>query len=318
MHTLYPAIKPYATQMLKVDPVHELYVEESGSPDGIPVLFIHGGPGAGSTEKSRRFFDPEKYRIIVFDQRGCGHSKPHLELKGNTTKDLVEDIERIRKSLEVDRWMLFGGSWGSTLALVYAQAHPARVMAMVLRGVFLARPQDQGWLYKKDGVARIFPDHWEHFLEIIPEDEQDDLLHAYHRRLTGDNELARMSAAKHWSMWEGRISTLRPNHEVEDICSDPHNALAISQIEAHYFVNDVFLQPGQILKNMSLVDQVPGVIIHGRYDMVCPLDNALELARHWTGAELQVIRDAGHAASEPTITDALVRATDKFARKFES
>ena len=316
MHTLYPAIKPYATRMLKVDPVHELYVEESGSPDGIPVLFIHGGPGAGSTEKSRRFFDPEKYRIIVFDQRGCGHSKPHLELKNNTTQDLAEDMERIRKSLKIDRWMLFGGSWGSTLALVYAQAHPARVMAMVLRGVFLARSRDQDWLYKKDGVARIFPDHWQHFLEIIPEDEQGDLLRAYHRRLTGDNELARMSAAKHWSMWEGRISTLRPNHEIEDIYSDPHNALAISQIEAHYFVNDAFLSPGQIIENMNLVDQIPGVIIHGRYDMVCPLDNAVELSMHWAEAELQVIRDAGHAASEPSITDALIRATDKFARKF--
>ena len=316
MHTLYPAIKPYSTQMLKVDSVHELYVEESGSPDGIPVLFIHGGPGAGSTEKSRRFFDPEKYRIIVYDQRGCGRSSPHLELKGNTTQNLVEDIECIRKSLKIDRWMLFGGSWGSTLALVYAQAHAARVMAMVLRGIFLARPQDMDWLYKENGAARIFPDHWEHFKEIIPEEERQDLLHAYHRRLAGDNDLARMNAAKHWSLWEGRICTLRPNNEVEDICSDPHNALAISQIEAHYFINNAFLKPDQIIRNMNVIDQIPGIIVHGRYDMVCALDSAVELAKHWTEAELQVIRDAGHADSEPSITDALVRATDKFARKF--
>ena len=317
MHTLYPAIKPYTTHFLKVDKLHELYVEESGSPDGIPVLFIHGGPGAGSTEKSRRFFDPEKYRIIVFDQRGCGHSRPHLELKDNTTQHLVEDIEKIRTFLKVDSWVLFGGSWGSTLALVYAQAHPSKVRGLILRGIFLARQQDQDWLYKPDGAARIFPDHWAHFVEIIPEEERGDMLKAYHRRLMGDNELARMNAAKHWSLWEGRISSLRPSQEMEDEAADPHFAMAIARIEAHYFVNDVFLKPGQIISNMGLIDQIPGIIIHGRYDMVCPLDNAAELARCWTQAELLVIRDAGHAAGEASITDALVRASDKFARQFE-
>ena len=317
MHTLYPAIKPYATHFLKVDAIHELYVEESGSPDGIPVLYIHGGPGAGTTEKSRRFFDPEKYRIVVFDQRGCGHSKPHLELQNNTTQHLLEDIEKIRKHLEIEDWILFGGSWGSTLSLVYAQAHPSRVKGLILRGIFLARQQELDWLYKPDGVARIFPDHWAHFEEIIPEEERSDMLKAYHSRLMGDNELARMNAAKHWSLWEGRISTLRPNHDLEGEASEPHFAMAIARIEAHYFVNNTFLKSNQIIRNMGLIDQIPGIIIHGRYDMICPLDNAVELASHWTESELQVIRDAGHAATEPSITDALVRASDKMASKFD-
>lgn len=317
MHTLYPAIKPYATHFLKVDDLHELYVEESGSPDGIPVLFLHGGPGAGSTEKSRRFFDPEKYRIIVYDQRGCGQSKPHLELQDNTTQYLLEDIEKIRRHLKVNDWVLFGGSWGATLALVYAQTHPAKVKGLILRGIFLARQQDMDWLYKAEGAARIFPDHWAHFLEIIPEEERSDMLEAYHSRLMGDDELARMNAAKHWSLWESRISSLRPNHDLEGEAADPHFAMAIARIEAHFFVNDAFLEPDQIISNVGLIDQIPGIIIHGRYDMVCPLDNAVELAKHWTESELQVIRDAGHAASEASITDALVRASDKFARKFD-
>ena len=315
MHTLYPAIKPYATHRLAVDSVHQIYVEECGSPDGVPVLFIHGGPGGGSQERDRRFFDPEKYRIILFDQRGCGRSKPHAELDGNTTQNLVDDIELIRKKLDVDRWVLFGGSWGSTLSLVYAQVHPKNVLALVLRGIFLARQQDLDWLYK-DGASRVFPDHWRHFLEIIPEEEQEDLLSAYYSRLTGENELARMNAAKHWSLWEGRIATLRPNHDVEEHFADPHLALSLSCTEVHYFVNNAFLENNQIIDNMNLLDQIPGVIVHGRYDMICPLDNAQLLADHWTQSELQVIRDAGHSSSEPGIIDALVRATDHFAREF--
>lgn len=317
MRTLYPAIKPYATRQLKVDDVHDLYVEECGSRDGIPVLFVHGGPGTGCNEQSRRYFDPQKYRIVLFDQRGCGRSTPHAELTQNNTALLVNDIERIREALNIDRWLLFGGSWGSTLSLVYAQAHPKRVAGLILRGVFLSREQDLRWLYT-EGASRIFPDHWTHFVELIPEDERGDLLAAYHRRLFGENELARMSAAKHWSMWEGNIATLRPNHELVDEFADPHMALSLSRIECHYFNHNSFLEPDQIIKNMPLISAIPGVIVHGRYDMICPLDNAQVLADHWVGAELKIIRDAGHSACEPGIVDALIRATDDFAQRLAS
>ncbi|WP_067518866.1 prolyl aminopeptidase [Endozoicomonas ascidiicola] len=317
MRTLYPAIKPYATHHLQVDDIHELYIEECGSQDGIPVLFVHGGPGAGCTDKSRCFFDPEKYRIILFDQRGCGQSKPHAELKQNETSLLIEDIEKIREMLSIEQWLLFGGSWGSTLSLLYAQAHPKRVSGLILRGVFLSRQQDFDWLYK-EGASRMFPDHWAHFLELIPEAEQGDLLEAYYQRLFGDDELARMNAAKHWSLWEGNIATLRPNHELVDHFSEPHLALSLSRIECHYFRNHSFIDAGQILENMGLIASIPGVIIHGRYDMICPLDNAQALADHWPKADLQIVRDAGHASCEPGITDALVRATDDFARRLSS
>ena len=317
MHTLYPAIKPYATHSLQVDSIHELYVEECGSPDGIPVLFVHGGPGGGCSKMDRRFFDPEKYRIVLFDQRSSGRSKPHAELESNTTNLLVEDIETIRTTLTIDRWILFGGSWGSTLSLLYAQAHPKRVMAMILRGIFLARQADLNWTYSEGGASQVFPDQWQDFVAPIPESERNDLVTAYHDRLFGDNELARMNAAKHWAMWEGRIATLRPNQEVIDHCADPHLALAMSRIECHYFKNNAFIKENQIIENMNLVARIPGVIIHGRYDMVCPLENAWQLSEHWTEADLHIIRDAGHASLEPGIIDALIRATDEFARKFE-
>lgn len=317
MHTLYPAIKPYATYNLQVDSIHEIYVEECGSPDGIPVLFVHGGPGGGCGKTDRRFFDPEKYRIVLFDQRGSGRSKPHAELQENRSNLLVEDIETIRTTLAIDRWILFGGSWGSTLSLLYAQAHPKRVTAMILRGIFLARQSDLDWTYSVGGASQIFPDQWQDFLAPVPAREQDNLLEAYHRRLFGDNELARMNAAKHWAMWEGQIATLRPNQEVIDHCADPHLALAMSRIECHYFKNNAFIKENQIIKNMNLVAKIPGIIIHGRYDMVCPLENAWQLAEHWPAAELHIIRDAGHASLEPGIVDALIRATDEFACKFE-
>ncbi len=314
MRTLYPAIKPYATQHLQVDDIHEIYVEECGSRDGIPVLFVHGGPGAGCTERDRSFFDPEKYRIVLFDQRGCGLSRPHAELKQNNTGLLIEDIEAIRKKLGVDQWLVFGGSWGSTLSLLYAQAHPKQVSGVIVRGVFLSRQQDLDWLYK-DGASRVFPDHWAHFLELIPVNERDDLLKAYYQRLFGEDELARMNAAKHWSLWEGNTATLRPNHELVDHFADPHLALSLSRIECHYFKHKSFIKPNQIIEKMNLIATIPGVIIHGRYDMICPLDNAQALADHWPEADLQVIRDAGHASCEPGIVDALVRATDDFARR---
>ncbi|USE35354.1 prolyl aminopeptidase [Endozoicomonas sp. SCSIO W0465] len=314
MRTLYPAIKPYATRHLQVDDIHEVYIEECGSQDGIPVLFVHGGPGAGCTERDRRFFDPEKYRIVLFDQRGCGRSRPHAELEQNNTPLLIDDMELIRKSLGVEQWLVFGGSWGSTLSLLYAQAHPKRVSGLVVRGVFLSRSQDLDWLYK-NGASRVFPDHWAHFLELIPESERGDLLEAYYQRLFGEDELARMNAAKHWSLWEGNTATLRPNHELVDHFADPHLALSLSRIECHYFRHNSFITPNQIIDKMNLISAIPGVIVHGRYDMICPLDNAQTLADHWPEANLQIIRDAGHASCEPGIVDALVRATDDFARR---
>lgn len=317
MHTLYPAIKPYHSQTLKVSSIHEIYVEECGTPEGLPVLFVHGGPGAGCSERDRRFFDPEKYRIILFDQRGCGRSKPHGEVKENTSSDLVADIEFIREELSVERWVLFGGSWGSTLSLLYAQAHPKRVVAMALRGIYLARQKDSDWLYK-NGANRIFPDYWKSFLELIPESEQHDLIEAYHHRLFGEDELARMNAAKHWALWEGRILSLRPNQDLIDHASDPHHALVSSRIECHYFKNNFFINENQIIEHIGLIARIPSVIIHGRYDVVCSLDNAQTLADHWPEADLQVIRDAGHSSSEAGIIDALVRATDNTARKFDS
>lgn len=317
MHTLYPAIKPYVTHNLPVDSTHEIYVEECGSPDGIPVLFVHGGPGGGCSKADRRFFDPEKYRIILFDQRGSGRSKPHAELSNNTPDRLMEDIETIRTTLGVNSWILFGGSWGSTLSLLYAQTHPGRVKAMVLRGIFLARQSDLDWIYREGGASRVFPDQWQDFLAPIPVEERDDMVTAYHRRLFGDDELARMNAAKHWAMWEGRIATLRPNQEVIDHFADPRLALAMSRIECHYFKNNAFIEESQIIKHMNLVARIPGIIIHGRYDMVCPLENAWLLKEHWPAAELHIIRDAGHAPLEPGIIDALIRATEEFARKFD-
>lgn len=316
MHTLYPAIKPYATHRLRVDALHELYLEECGAPEGIPVLFVHGGPGVGCSERDRRFFDPERYRIILFDQRGCNRSRPHAELQANTTWELVADMEAIRQFLGLERWLLFGGSWGATLALAYAQQHPGSVMGMILRGVFLGREEDFHWLYRQ-GANRIFPDHWHEFIELIPEGERDDLLAAYHRRLFGGDELARMNAARHWSAWEGGIATLRPSQKVIAHFADPHLALALSRIKCHYFTHLAWLADKPILSRINRLTRIPAIIIHGRYDMVCPLDNATVLAGHWPTAELQVIRDAGHTAMEPGIIDALVRAADQFAGRFE-
>jgi len=308
METLYPPIQPYAEHRLAVEPPHELYLEECGNPDGLPVLFVHGGPGAGCEPWHRQFFDPQKYRIILFDQRGAGRSTPHAELAANTTAHLVADMEAIRAYLGVDRWLLFGGSWGSTLSLVYAQAHPDRVLGLILRGIFLCRREEIQWFYQ-EGASRIFPDYWEDFLRPIPGDERGDLLDAYHRRLTGDDELARMAAAKAWSLWEGRTATLRPRRSVIDHFADPHTALALARIEAHYFVHDAFLEPDQILRDAPRLADIPGILVQGRYDVICPPKSAWDLLRAWPRAELQIVPDAGHAASERGIVDALVRAT---------
>ncbi|HSX52560.1 MAG TPA: prolyl aminopeptidase [Cellvibrio sp.] len=313
MQIFYPEIKPYQRHQIAVEPPHELYVDESGNPDGIPVLFVHGGPGAGCGKYDRRFFDPEVYRIVLFDQRGSGRSRPHAELEGNTTQKLVEDIEVIRTTLGIDQWVLFGGSWGSTLSLVYAQTHPERVLGLILRGIFLCRPEDIHWFYQ-EGASRLFPDYWEDFIDQIPEEERDNLLAAYYRRLIGENQIQQMSAAKTWSGWEGRTATLKPCQDVVDSFTEPHRALSLARIEAHYFMNDSFLEPNQILRDAHKLAGIPGVIVHGRYDVICPLDNAYALHQAWPDSELIIIREAGHASREPGIVDALIRATDDLAK----
>ncbi len=313
---LYPEIKPYATHRLAVDSPHELYLEESGDPKGIPILYVHGGPGGGVDPRNRCFFDPERYRIILYDQRGAGQSTPHAELQHNHTDALIADMEQIRTHLGIERWILFGGSWGSTLSLLYAQQYPRRVQAMILRGIFLGREQDVHWLYQ-EGASRLFPDHWEDYLRPIAGYSQEDRVGAYYQVLTGDNELARMAAAKAWSGWEAHCATLRPNLEVIEHLVDPHVALAMARIEAHFFVNNCFIEENQILANVSKLKGIPGTIVHGRYDAICPLDNAFELHRRWGESELHIVRDAGHAASEPGITDVLIRATRRMAERFQ-
>lgn len=313
MQVLFPDLRTYAEHALKVDDIHTLYVEESGAKDGIPVLFIHGGPGAGCSKYDRRFFDPDAYRIILFDQRGAGRSTPHAELRNNTTAHLIEDIEAIRKHLGIDQWLLFGGSWGATLALLYAEAYPQKLLGLILRGIFLCREQDLNWFYRA-GADRIFPDYWREFVAVIPEDERHDLMRAYYERLTGPNELAKMGAAKAWSTWEGRCATLRPNPDIVHDFADPHMALALASLEAHYFINNGFMEPNQIINNADKLAGIPGVVIHGRYDIVCPLDNATALHQAWPDAELHIIRDAGHSSHEPSIVDALIKATNDMAR----
>jgi len=314
MQTLFPQIKPYARHDLAVDGPHVLYVDESGSPDGLPVVFIHGGPGSGCDANSRCYFDPSKYRIITFDQRGCGRSTPHASLENNTTWDLVADMERIRSYLGIEKWVLFGGSWGSTLALAYAQSHPESVHGLILRGIFLARPQEIEWFYQA-GASRLFPDYWEDYLAPIPEDERHDLLTAYYKRLTGNDQIAQMHCAKAWSTWEGRTATLRPNAQVVERFCEAQRALSIARIECHYFTHNAFLEPNQLIRDMSKIAHLPGDIVHGRYDVICPLDNAWALHQAWPDSELQIIREAGHSATEPGITDALVRATEEMARR---
>ena len=317
MRQLYPEIQPYHQFMLPVGDEHQLYVEVSGTADALPVLFLHGGPGGGAQPWHRRFFDPLRYRIILFDQRACGRSTPHASLESNTTWHLVEDMETLRQELAIEKWVLFGGSWGSTLALAYAERYPQRVLHLILRGIFLCRQRDIDWFYQ-DGASRIFPDAWAEYLRPIPMAEQHDLLAAYHRRLTGDDELVRMACAKAWSIWEGHCSTLHPQSSLVDHFADPHVALALARIEAHYFQHGSFLRERPLLAGAAALATIPGHIVHGRYDMVCPLDNATALHAVWPRARLQIIRDAGHAASEPGIVDALVRICDQVAEELQA
>jgi proline iminopeptidase len=304
---LFPAIQPGRTWRFPVSDLHTLYVEESGNPEGVPVVFLHGGPGGSCEPGHRRFFNPEAYRIILFDQRGSGKSRPHASLEENTTWDLVADLEKIREFLEIERWVVFGGSWGSTLALAYAQTHPERVLGLILRGIFLGRDEDVNWFFNGT-AARIFPEAWEHFLEPIPLDERGDIIAAYYRRLTSNNEIIRMGAAKAWSIWEGSSVTLLPDKTVVDHFSDPHIALSIARIECHYFCHKCFLKPDQLIENMPAISHIPGFIVHGRYDMVCPIDQAVLLKQHWPESRLKVIGDAGHAVTEHGISKALVES----------
>lgn len=313
MPALYPPIEPYAVHRVPVEPPHLLYVEECGSPHGIPVLFLHGGPGFGCAEWHRRLFCPDRYRIILVDQRGCGRSRPLGSVEHNSTGALLDDLEVIRRQLGIIKWLLFGGSWGSTLALLYSERHPARVLGLVLRGIFLCRRRDLNWLYQ-EGASRLFPDFWEHYVAPIPAPERDDLIGAYHRRLFGNSDTERMKAARAWSLWEGHTSTLLPSARAEAAFGNPSTALTLARISNHFFFHDTFLDPDQILRHAGMLEGISGVIVHGRYDVNCPLDNAWALHRAWPGGELRIIPDAGHAAGEPGTLEALLDATDRFAR----
>jgi len=310
--TLFPPIEPFKTEQLQVSDLHALYLEQSGNPGGQPVLFLHGGPGGGTLPKHRRFFDPAHYRIILFDQRGCGKSRPSAELRDNTTWDLVQDMERIRQHLGIERWLLFGGSWGSTLALAYAITHPARVQGLILRGIFLCRPQEIQWFYQY-GASQLFPEEWESFLAPVPPAERHDLVGAYHRLLTGTDEPAKLAAAQAWSKWEGATSTLLPSEEMVQAFNNATHALEFARIENHYFCNDAFFPtPDFLLENAAKFSGIPGVIVQGRYDVVCPATSAWALSRAWPEARLQIVPAAGHSAWEPGIQAALVAATEAF------
>ncbi|MFC4169836.1 prolyl aminopeptidase [Teichococcus aestuarii] len=307
---LFPDIAPYETGLLPLSAGHVMYWEQVGNPRGQPVLFLHGGPGAGAGAVHRRFFDPGHWRVVIFDQRGSGRSRPLGELSGNTTPNLVEDIEALRRFLGIERWLLFGGSWGSTLALAYAQAHPDRVLGCVLRGVFLGRAREVEWfLY---GLRRVFPDAWAQFAEHIPEAERGDLLGAYLKRLTDPDPQVHFAAARAWSQYEGLCSTLMPSPETVASFAQDRTALGLARIEAHYFAHDLFLPPGGLLAHMDRIAHLPAEIVQGRYDMVCPAESAFDLAAAWPRARLTVVPDAGHSALEPGVRVSLVAAVERF------
>jgi len=309
----YPPIEPHRQGHLAVGNVHEIYWEECGNPEGKPVVFLHGGPGAGCDPRARRFFDPARYRIFLFDQRGCGKSRPHASLEHNTTWDLVADIERLRAFFGVERWQVFGGSWGSTLALAYAETHPDRVSELVLRGIFMLRKAELDWFYQ-EGASSLYPDRWEDYVAPIPPAERGDLMRAFHRRLTGPDPGAALAAARAWAVWEGATSYLVANEDDVRNWGEDAFALAVARIECHYFVNGGFLQrESQLLDGVGRIRHIPAVIVQGRHDVVCPMFTAWDLHRAWPEAEFEVVADAGHSAFEPGNTDALVRATDRFS-----
>jgi proline iminopeptidase len=313
VHWLYPPLAPYRTGRLAVPGGHDLYFEESGNPGGKPAVFVHGGPGGGTNGKQRQFFHPGRYRIILFDQRGCGLSTPHASLEANTTWDLVADMERLREHLGIERWQVFGGSWGSTLALAYAQKYPERVTEMVLRGIFMLRRCELEWFYQH-GASIVFPDAWEAFRDHIPEPERADFMSAYHRRLTSADPQVRIEAARRWSGWEGATSRLLPDAALTARMEEDSVALAMARIECHYFVNRGWFETDdQLLRDVPSIRHIPGTIVQGRYDVVCPMDSAWALHRAWPAADFVVGPDAGHSAFEPANSRALVAATDRYA-----
>lgn len=313
MKTLYPNIKPNQTGLLSVGEIHQIYWEECGNPNGKPVVFVHGGPGGGTSPETRRFFNPEKYRIIQFDQRGCGNSTPHACLEENTTWDLIADMEKIRELLQIEKWQVFGGSWGSTLALSYAQQHPQRVTELILRGIFLLREHELKWFYQ-DGAGKIFPDAWQKYLSFIPQAERHDLMQAYQKRLLSDDAETRLEAAKRWSVWEGSTCHLIPDLQHIEETADAEFALAFARIENHYFVNrGFFTEENQILNNIDRIRHIPTVIIQGRYDVVCPMQTAWDLHQAFPEAQFILLKQSGHSAFEPEITAELITATDRFA-----
>ncbi len=314
MKTLYPEINPLTQDYLKVSDIHEIFFEECGTRGKQAVVFLHGGPGGGIQPNYRRYFDPENYHIILFDQRGCGQSKPFAEIKDNTTWDLVEDIEKLRKHLGINSWAVFGGSWGSTLALTYSQAHPKAVDALFLRGIFMLRQKEIDWFYQ-EGASKIFPDAWEKYLDPIPHEERGNLVEAFYKRLTSDDIEIRKSAAKAWSVWEASTSKLIQSRELMESFNGDEFADAFARIECHYFTNKGFFEDeNQLLKNVDKIRDIPAIIVQGRYDVVCPMESAWELHKAWPEAKFKVIDDAGHSLSEEGITSALIEATDSFCR----
>jgi proline iminopeptidase len=310
LREFFPPIEPYERGMLSLDHGHAMYWEQCGRPDGVPVLFLHGGPGAGASAMHRRFFDPNHYRIIVFDQRGSGRSTPLGSIVANTTPNLVSDIEKLRQFLRVDRWLVFGGSWGSTLALAYAEAHPARCHGLIMRGIFLCRKEEIDWfLY---GMRSIFPEAWREFSGFLPESERKDILHAYHARLINENPAIHLPAARAWSRYEGACSTLLPSPETVAAFGEERLALGLARIEAHYFVNRIFLPENSLLNDLRRIRHLPTFVVQGRYDIVCPIVTADDLVRAWPEAHYTVVPDAGHAATEPGTRTALIDATERF------
>lgn len=312
LRDFFPAIEPFNKGFLKVSDIHNIYFEEVGNPKGPAVVFLHGGPGGGISPDHRRYFDPDFYRIVLFDQRGSGQSTPCAELRENDTWSLVKDTETLRTELGIEKWMVFGGSWGSTLALAYAITHPDRVKALVLRGIFLCRPSEIKWFYQQ-GASEIFPDVWDEYLKPIPENERGDMVSAYYKRLTSENREIQLQAAKAWSKWEAATSRLIVDQHAIDDFEDPDYALSFARIECHYFMNNAFFPTTNfLLENVDKIRHLPGIIIQGRYDVVCPARSAWDLHRAWPEAKITFVPDAGHAASEPGIRSALIKATESF------
>ncbi len=315
MLTLYPSISSSNEFHLPVSGGHQLWVAEYGNPEGIPAVFLHGGPGAGCESYHPRFFDPNRYRIILFDQRGAGRSTPHASLEDNTTRHLISDIEQIREQLYIEQWVVFGGSWGSTLGLAYAEAYPEKVLGLILRGIFLCRPEDISWFYQQ-GASAIFPDYWKDYQSVIPLAERSDMVQAYYRRLVSDDRKEQLEAAREWSIWEGRTSTLHPKKSVTDHFGDEDVALSLARIECHYFMHDAYLAPNQLLREAQALREIPGYIVHGRYDVVCPLQQAYALHQAWPQANYYVAPSSGHSVTEPEIVNALVEATNELAKQY--